>query len=77
MTFMFEFTIEFKVKKNMTIRFEFSIGFKVKKKKKWSLGLNLPLGLKLKKKIWLLGLNLPLDLKLKKYDIYVWIYHWV
>ena len=32
----------------------------------WSLGLNLPLGLKFKKNyIWHLGLNLPLGLKLK------------
>ena len=31
LTFRFEFTIGFKVKKNMTFRFKFTIGFKVLK----------------------------------------------
>ena len=75
----FSSPLDLKLKKNMTFRFKFIIGFKVFKKM-WSLGLNLPLGLKLKKiymtfrfeftigfkvkKIWPLGLNLPLGLKL-------------
>ena len=51
----------------MTFRFEFTIGFKVKKKI-WHLGLNLPLGLKLKNMAFRFEFIVGFKVKKKKKD---------